>query len=255
MSNARWWNRKRFDLAEVALVSIVIAFVGFVATRPPATIDEGAVLEQKYGPGHFSANAEEWIVRDFFNDRRGGFFVDVGAGHYASLSNTYYIERMLGWSGLAIDALQDLKPDYDAHRSRSRFLAFFISDVSGDTTKMYTHGGKFAGTSSDRTFVERFGDNPSELTVPTITLNDLLEREKVDRIDFLSMDIELSEPKALAGFDIDRYRPSLVCIEAHPEVRQAILDYFARHDYVVLGKYLRVDEGNLYFAPLARQQP
>ena len=64
------------------------------------------------------------------------------------------------------------------------------------------------------------------------------------------MDIELSEPKALAGFTIERFKPELVCIEAHPEVRQQILDYFARHQYVVVAKYLRADDKNLYFTPL-----
>ena len=252
----RWWNRNRFDLVEVALLSAVIILIAFAVTRPtnPQT-NEGAALEEKYGPGHFSANAEEWIIRDVFNDRRGGFFVDVGAGHYASLSNTYYLERMLGWSGLAIDALQHFKPDYDAHRPRTRFFSFFVGEVSTDTVKMYTLGPDFAGSSSDKEFVRRFGDRPDEVTVPTITLNDLLERENVGPIDFMSMDIELSEPAALAGFDIERYRPSLVCIEAHPEVRQAILDYFTRHNYVVLGKYLRIDEANLYFAPLDPRQP
>jgi hypothetical protein len=64
------------------------------------------------------------------------------------------------------------------------------------------------------------------------------------------MDIELSEPKALAGFDVDRFKPALVCIEAHPEVRQQILDYFTRHRYVLVGRYLRADSKNLYFQPL-----
>jgi hypothetical protein len=64
------------------------------------------------------------------------------------------------------------------------------------------------------------------------------------------MDIELAEPKALRGFDIDRFKPELVCIEAHEEVRQQILDYFARHGYVVVGRYLRADTQNLYFTPL-----
>ena len=83
----------------------------------------------------------------------------------------------------------------------------------------------------------------------TITLNDLLAREGTARLDFLSMDIELSEPRALAGFDIERYRPALVCIEAHPEVRQQLIDYFHRHHYVVVGQYLGVDAQNLYFMP------
>jgi hypothetical protein len=88
------------------------------------------------------------------------------------------------------------------------------------------------------------------MDVPTITMNDLLRKHGIERFDFLSMDIELSEPKALAGFDIDKYRPELVCIEAHDEVKQFILDYFARHGYVIVGKYLDADDHNLYFTPL-----
>lgn len=63
------------------------------------------------------------------------------------------------------------------------------------------------------------------------------------------MDIELAEPKALAGFDIERFRPELVCIEAHPEIRQQLLNYFHKHHYVVVGKYLRADPQNLWFVP------
>jgi hypothetical protein len=33
-------------------------------------------------------------------------------------------------------------------------------------------------------------------------------------------------------------------------VRQQILDYFTRHGYVLIGKYLWVDRENLYFTPL-----
>jgi hypothetical protein len=57
--------------------------------------------------------------------------------------------------------------------------------------------------------------------------HDLLEQVDDPRIDFATMDIELAEPKALAGFDIVRYRPRLVCVEAHPEIRQQLLNYFA----------------------------
>ena len=85
--------------------------------------------------------------------------------------------------------------------------------------------------------------------MPTITLNDLLDSEKVQHVDYMSIDIELWEPKALAGFDIERFQPKLVCIEAHQQVRQQILDYFRRHHYMIVGKYLRADVTNLYFAP------
>jgi hypothetical protein len=83
-----------------------------------------------------------------------------------------------------------------------------------------------------------------------VALSDLLDREKVSQFDFLSMDIELHEPEALKGFDIDRFKPALVCIEALLPVRQQILDYFARHDYVLEGRYVWVDRENFYFKPL-----
>jgi hypothetical protein len=86
--------------------------------------------------------------------------------------------------------------------------------------------------------------------VPTITLNDLLTHLNVKTFDFLSMDIEMAEPKALAGFNLRRFKPALVCIEAYPAVRQQILDYFAAHHYCVVGKYLWVDTQNLWFMPL-----
>jgi Methyltransferase FkbM domain len=105
--------------------------------------------------------------------------------------------------------------------------------------------------SADKSFTEQFGDTAKEVEVPTITLNDLLDSERVKKIDFMSIDIELWEPKALAGFDVERFHPELVCIEAHPQVRPQILDYFARHHYTVVGKYLRADVNNVYFTPLS----
>ena len=88
------------------------------------------------------------------------------------------------------------------------------------------------------------------MQVPTDTLDHILDAAGLHTIDFLSMDIEHAEPRALAGFTIERYSPALVCIEAHAPVRQAILNYFAEHGYVLIGKYWQVDLLNMYFAPL-----
>jgi len=223
---------------------------GQAAEHPDALPRGARYLEAAYGPSRYSQFAEEWIIRDFFQDRREGVFVDVGANHYRDSSTTYYLEKNLGWSGLAIEPLSEFEADYKRYRPRTEFAPFFVSDVSDATAKMYVLDAHTVVSSADRKFTERTGANPREVTVPTITLNDLLPRHGISRVDFLSMDIELSEPKALAGFDIRRFRPELVCIEAHSEVRQQILDYFARNGYVIVGKYMPADEHNLYFMPL-----
>ena len=220
------------------------------ARDPLAGLPAGARYLAGYGPNRYSQFAEEWIIRDFFKDRRGGVFVDVGANHYKNDSTTFYLEEQLGWSGLAVEPLEQFAAGYKQFRPRTTFLAFFVSDVSDARAKLYVLDKHSVVSSSDRTFTERTASGARELDVPTITMNDLLQKHGIERFDFLSMDIELSEPKALSGFDIKRHQPELVCIEAHSEVRQWILDYFARHGYVLVGKYLEADEHNLYFTPL-----
>jgi len=217
--------------------------------RPPSD-SALAPLADKYGPQRHSEHGEEWIVRDHFNDKRDGFFVDVGAHHYQIASNTYFLEKELGWSGIAIEPQTQFQADYATHRPRTKFRPFFVSDVSHARAKLYLDPNNPLIASGEKGFTSALGSGTlQETEVPTITLTDLLDAEGVTRIDFLSMDIELWEPKALAGFDVDRFKPSLVCVESHPEVRQQILDYFAAHNYVVVGKYLQMDQHNLYFQP------
>ena len=246
---------KRFSLLQLVLVLVVLTGAA-ACSRQPATTGpnvepEAEGLKAKYGPAKNSYGPEEWIVRDFFQDRRDGVFLDVGANHYKSTSNTYYLEQHLNWSGVAIDALQEFAADYQKFRPRTRFFAFFVADTSNERAKMYVLEKNKQIGSGDKAFAEQHGDKAKEIEVPTVTLNDLLDAEKIAKIDYLSLDIELFEPKALAGFDIDRFRPQLACVEAHPDVRQQILDYFAKHRYVVVGKYLRADPNNLYFTPMS----
>lgn len=207
------------------------------------------MLETKYGPTHHSANREEWIARDFFQDERNGVFVDIGSGDYQDGSNTYKLETALGWSGLGVDALEHFADDYREHRPKTAFVSRFVSDVADTEQTIYIPRKlNQTMTSSNREFAEKSA-SVSERQVKTTTLDRLLDAHRISRIDFLSMDIELAEPKALAGFSIGKYRPRLVCIEAHAEVRQQILEYFHQHGYVLVGKYLRVDNDNYWFAP------
>jgi FkbM family methyltransferase len=252
-------SRRKYDRVEVLMIVLVTALVAFASGRAwqlRQPLGDGMLAEgqqqlrdfaRRYG-AHASRNAEEWIIRDFFNDRRGGFFLDIGAADYKSENNTYFLETVLGWRGLAIDAQTAYAADWAANRPGTRFFAYFVSDHSERTRELYVPAdyGRFGATGDRRALQE-----PSFTVqqVRTITLNDLLAREGVEHVDFVSLDIEQAEPLALAGFDIARYAPELLCVEAQPQVRQAILEYFHRHQYVLVGRYLPADPLNLYFMP------
>jgi hypothetical protein len=259
-------HEKRDLVGIVVICSAAVFLTWFVTTKYwksqlearqyffEGALSELAPFEKRYGPSKYSRNVEEWLIREFFGDRRNGVFLDVGASHYRDQSNTYYLERVLGWSGVAVDALEEFGADYQRYRQKTRFVAAFVSDLPGQSVQLFVPDtDQKEVASSDYEFTVRAGTpgRPRQISTTT-TLNIVLEQAGLNSIDFLSMDIELSEPKSLAGFDIGKYQPSLVCIEAHPQVRQAILDYFDEHEYRLVGKYLRADTQNLYFTPVRR---
>jgi FkbM family methyltransferase len=212
--------------------------------RVPGSTDDVLSSEPLY-----SQHKEELIIRHFFADRRGGFFVDVGSYHWRRWSTTYYLEKHLGWSGIAIDALSELADGYTRNRPNTSFFNYIVTDHSGTRETLYKAGGLSSTKEDHLALFTEAPPEPETVEVPTITLNELLDQNGVSRIDFLSMDIEQGEPAALAGFDIERFRPQLVCIEATRTIRDAISAYFAAHDYERIDAYLEYDAQNWYYRP------
>jgi FkbM family methyltransferase len=240
------------------------------ADPPPAPADPTAVERERdqilRQPKRYSQFDEEILIRHFFNDRRGGFFVDVGAADYDQRSTTYYLEKHLGWSGIAIDALDEFRAGYEKHRPRTKFVSYIVTDHAGTREPFYRIPGMLPNSSAVKEYAEQWADyakqvggvgatgEPTVIEVPTITLTKLLDDHGVDRIDLLSMDIEDGEPAALRGFDIDRFRPELICIEAHESVRDEIAAYMAAHGYERIDRYLARDRVNWYFQPAPHRE-
>jgi FkbM family methyltransferase len=232
--------------------ALTLLFVfGFGLTASAAEVELGEIL--KTGKKLYSQGNEELIIRDFFKDRREGVFVDVGAWKWRHASTTYYLEKHLGWTGIAIDAQPDLEADYIKNRPGTRFFQYIVTDHSGGKETLFIRGPISSTEQEHHKSFEAARNRPArEVVVETITLNDLLDRAGVEKIDFLSMDIERGEPPALAGFDIERFRPELVCVEAAiPEIHAALTSYFEAHDYERIDSYHPYDWINWYYRPKA----
>lgn len=215
------------------------------------------IAQKRLGQKIYSQWNEETLIRHFFSDERDGFFLDVGAAACCSDSTTHYLASRLGWTGIAIDANASYGPDYVKNRKGTKFFSFFVSDKSNEVADFFLIPGAPAISSGKAAYADNFPfvrEHHLEIQqqkVKTITLNQLLNAQHVTKIDFLSMDIEGAEVSALRGFDIDKYKPRLVCIEIQKETTQGILEYFQQHDYQRIEAYLPFDQNNWYFKPSA----
>ena len=259
-------TRRRFDSLCVLAVAVAVAVAAYSLFRHPGHPDfyEGTFKPVEFAAGNaelerlhrrfrekrYSWHYEEWYIRDFFDDMRGGFFVDVGAWHYSASSNTFLLEVDFQWSGIAIDVHEWFRADYEENRPHTKYFTYFVSDTSAGKMELFVPRANTAVTSANKRHIESKGLGiTTTIQVQEITLDDLLDREGVKQIDFLSMDVELAEPAALRGFDIERFAPKLVCIEDHnPQVREFSEEYFEQHGYAKLELWSRIDSHNSYYA-------
>jgi FkbM family methyltransferase len=263
---------KGMGLRRVLLVSVAVIAVGagvsMVAVdryfkRLHCQVSDGSVdalclrrneLRASLGPAVYSQYDEELLVRDFFGDARGGFFVDVGAGHYRDMNMTLFLEEQRGWRGIAVDANPSFAQGYAEHRPGTKFFSYFVADKAEPARPFFLDDAVWALGSGDKNYLAEAGPKAGlhvhEIAIPSITLDALLEREGATKVDFLSMDIEQGEPAALAGFDINRWKVELACIEMQTAVAPVIVEYMQKHRYVAVKRNAELDKINTYFAPV-----
>ncbi len=70
-------------------------------------------------------------------------------------SNTYYLESSSRWSGIAVDALEEFKADYQRHRPRTQFVAAFVSDKAGDMATFFVPDANKLVASASEEFTGR----------------------------------------------------------------------------------------------------
>lgn len=195
----------------------------------------------------YSLFGEEVIIRDFFGDRRGGFFLDVGCAWPIRANNSYYLEKHLGWQGVGIDALGDYAAGWARERPASTFVQALVAERT-DGEAVFFKSGEIGLSSAERYRADgrHFGGElpVEEIKVPTTSLNDLLDRLGVAHVDLVALDIEGHELKALRGLDLERFQPALILAEGR---RPKVEEYLQGQGYEVVERYLPFDPVNTYY--------
>lgn len=197
--------------------------------------------------GCFSRFGQDWFVDSLLHGKTGGVFVDVGGYDGVRGSNTLFFELMRGWTGLLIEPVQQ---SFEAARARRRCacLNCAIADRPGMADFLQVDRGyaQMSGLLSSYAadVLKTVRTNPEHretLTrVETRTLAAVLEENGLQRIDYLSLDVEGGELPILTTFPFDRFDIAVWSIENNRQTK-AIRDVMTAAGYR-LAELLGVDE-------------
>ena len=145
---------------------------------------------------------DAWLVENKILPEKG-FFLDLGAGHYQSLSNTYYLEQH-GWDGICVDADIRQLPGLLEHRKNVVFGAIAnrsgISDFYMNSDLADISGLTYSG-------------NSKKMNIGCFSIRELLQHFWIFNIDLLSIDIEGMEEGILRDMFAEDIYPKVIIVE------------------------------------------
>ena len=157
---------------------------------------------------------EDRKIIKLFKER--GTYLDLGCFHPTRYNNTYLMYKS-GWSGINIDLNPTSIELFNVARPKDLNLCAAVSDKK--TTKnlyFHHHLSSLNTLSKNHTvlFKEIFGlKNLKKKKIKTQTLNKLLKKNNVDKIDFFNIDIEGHELEVLKTIDFNYFKIKVICIE------------------------------------------
>jgi FkbM family methyltransferase len=167
---------------------------------------------------------DKWLYDTFFTDNSPGVFMEVGADDGIDKSNTFFFEESLSWSGICVEPSPTR---FKLLRGNRNCICenVAISNFTGETDFLDISGwGKgLSGIvedydvrhmnriSQEMTHAQNKGSK--KIKVETDTLENVLKRNEIYKIDFCTIDTEGSEYKILEKVDFERFKIDIFLIE------------------------------------------
>lgn len=195
----------------------------------------------------YSQEGEDLIIKRIFENKRFGFYVDVGAHHPKRFSNTYLFYKQ-GWRGINIEPRPGSKKLFDKFRNRDINIEAAISESEGSLT--YFEFDDPALNSFDQNLsIERANHTKykiiNKIHLTTYKLADILDNylPTGQKIDFLTIDTEGFDIHVLRSNNWERYRPEIILCEdsefemSNPE-KSEVYKFLIQKHYILLAKTL-----------------
>lgn len=173
-------------------------------------------VEPSDEPAYSSHIGQDRWVAECFSFKRDGYFLDFGAFDGVTISNTLYLERELGWSGICVEP----NPRYFRELCESR-RSVNVNAALWPEPRLSVQLCDAHGLSSLEQFVDH--DSNAEIradislgmvAVDTVNPAELIARfDAPEYVEYLSLDTEGSECDILEAIDFAACKVALLTVE------------------------------------------
>jgi FkbM family methyltransferase len=154
------------------------------------------------------------FLKDYFNKKKNGLYIDVGCYHPIRLSNTMFLHNK-GWSGINIDISKksidlfriarkkDINLNIGIGNKNEISEGYFQKNLFHANTLVYDHAQKFL-----RKIIKK--------KIKVVTLNSVIDKYvKKRKIDFIDIDCEGKDLEVIQGLNLNKNEIDLIAIEMH----------------------------------------
>lgn len=166
--------------------------------------------------GSYSQNGEDCIIYSLLNEKKHGFYIDVGANDPTRFSNTKKFYK-LGWRGINIEPnsqkfslfLKERKEDINLNigiGTQTGFLDFYEFFPDTLSTFSLADAAKYRESGFILKKIEKISVLPLARVIDEYCKN--------GTIDFLSIDTEGFDLEVLISNNWENCKPTVICIES-----------------------------------------
>ena len=158
-------------------------------------------------------NQDKWVVKEIFNFKKEGFFLDLAATNGLHQNNTFFLEKRLGWKGICIEPNKNFFEKLKKKRTAKCICE--IIDGEEREVEFFPNGGEggIIGNEYDNNDLKRNSllskarkkKNIEKRYTKTL-LSILIDYKAPKVIDFFSLDAEGAETNILKNFPFDQYK-------------------------------------------------
>lgn len=174
-------------------------------------------LQGGFANKYYSQSGEDILLNRIFNNKKNGFYVDVGAYHPKHYSNTYLLHKK-GWKGINIDPNpKSIKLFKKYRKSDINLQVGILKEKKEADYYVFNHQSCNTFSEEQKKEMEKksFIKLLEKRKVPCLPLRDILDIHLLSsqEINLLNVDAEGLDLDVLETNDWNRFRPGVVVVE------------------------------------------